>query len=405
MFGLVLGLGACGDKRAGRATANAERPAGSAAPTPPPAPLVTMRCSDATAMPEAKFDEGDFRVHAIPGTDADRDRKEIAGRRKKAIAEISARLDVTEDRIVELWLSPNRAAAAAHGLSAGQTRRARVEVLYLGAPESYERLRYGHEMTHVVTQNLDHDRRHLPLVDEGVAEVFDQSGRDLHRAFAQIIRADGKTVDEALVTPADESTSVKYPKAGSFMKRLFEKNPDPKPFRAFFRDVRVAFRGEIPLDPAGNPLDAAAIDAMLDSALRKSYGLDLASFRAEWKRILEPLVASPTLVSAEDASAIASVLDAREWAVAHHDAAAYRATMDGFYCIPDWDDAKREAVAAEVVAGSRPRARVVEIFDTGLKNFRTAAARVAVEGEGSRTILLEKFPDPIGYRVTGDRPK
>lgn len=357
--------------------------------------LVTMRCADVAPMADATFvetDEGDVRVHAIPGTAADRDRKEIAAKRKAAIAAISASLGVNEDHIIDLWLSPSRAAATAHGLAGGQTRRSRVEVLYLDAPDSYERVQYGHEMTHVVAQHLDFDRQHLPLVNEGVAEMFDQSGRDLHRAFAQAIRVSGKTIAEAIATSEKESVVADYPKGGSFVKRLFERDPSPSSFRAFFRDVRVT----------GQSLDGAAVDAMLDAALQKSYGLDLATFRREWMAILEPLVATPTLVPPEDAAAITTVIETRHRALAERDAPLFRSTMEGFYCTPEWDDAKREAFAVEAVtkpaSSNEAPPQILEILDTGLVNYRTAAARVT-DGQKIRTIVLEKFPDPIGYRI------
>jgi hypothetical protein len=281
---------------------------------------------------------------------------------------------------------------------------ARIEVLYLDEPNTYERVHYGHELTHAVIHQIEPGHRHLKLLEEGIAEALDQSERDLHVVYAQSIRAKKLSVADAVRSVPEDATSPSYPKAGSFVRCLLSQSPDPARFQSFWRQMRVNWKGSTPSGFDGAALDADGIDAMTDVALKTSYGIDLATLRARWKAELERRLSEPPVVpSTEDVAAITKLFAARDAAISSRDASAYRATLDGFYCRDGWLDDERAERSRKEANGAEVASRILEVLDTGIKNYPTVHVRFeerrSEEGRETtteRSAILEKFA--VGYR-------
>jgi len=364
-----------------------------------------MRCTDSDPMTDVELivrDHGRFRVAYLPGTAAERDIDHLVKLREEAMVKIMATLGVVENRKLMLTLSPSRAAAEAHGVAGGRTDPAtgNMEVLYLPDEDTYEHQRYGHELTHAIIHGLDPDHDgHLKLVDEGIAELFDQSGRDLHADFVQDMRMHGEALEKGTEIDDADARVESYPKAGSFMTLLREIDPRAQPFGAFYRAVAVVYKGGTTstLDGRSPP----PIRAMLDSALRAHYGLGLEELRTRWRARLAPYFEKPARgVSTADRAAIEALFSARDDALRRGDARAYRATMEGFYC-DRGTDAVRMGAARRAVAGApQVHSRVRELFDAGVVNYpQVVVAYDEQEGErvtphGAR---VEKFP--VGWRL------
>ncbi|HVH43562.1 MAG TPA: hypothetical protein VM925_14505, partial [Labilithrix sp.] len=198
-----------------------------AAPATPPDPSRTMGVvtdvCDEDPMEHVDFavrEIAPFRIRYLPGTAAERDLVGIAETRRKALQNITRALHVDEPRTLELSFAPNPLAAMAHKIKGGGASPwgGRVMALYLEHPNTYERQRFGHELTHVVGFHLDPDHReHLPIVVEGLAELLDQSGREPHRTFADVLRARGIAPRDAVMLGDRDVEDVDYPKAHSFV--------------------------------------------------------------------------------------------------------------------------------------------------------------------------------------------
>jgi hypothetical protein len=395
---LIVGLLGCGSE--GDASEGSEEGAVRTARDA----LTTMTCApDLKDVAFVERKRGTFRFHFLPGTAAERELDEISTHREDARARIAQTLQIEDAHVIDVFLSPSRGAAKVHGRSFGTTfmREARIEVIYPDDPESYEHKRWGHELTHAIEAILDDSPGNHPnLVDEGLAEYFDQSERDLHLAFAQEIRSSDRSLDEAIRMDAREIDDVKYGKAGSFVRRLFESNRDPERFKAFYRAVGMVWRNGAWKSRSGAALDTAGYELLLDGALRAHYDVDLATFTAQWHDTVAPYLERPaTSVSAEDAAAIKALFAGRDHAVTTGNASAYRATMEGFYC-DQWSDAARMREAERQANGDRVTTFVEEIVDNGLINLPTALVRVREERAGhveTRWSTVEHYG--VGWRV------
>lgn len=412
----LLALGACSQEteRSAEPPAPAAPPsAGGGAdvsPAPGAPPLVTMRCAD--PMRGASFvvhERGRFRLRVLPDTAAEDDLDDIAAKREHAFARITAALAIVEPRTIDLVLSPSRAAADAHGVGAGRAlpERAEIAVLYLDGADSYEKRRYGHELMHVLSHQIDPAHRyHVKILDEGIAEVMDHSGRDSHLAAAQELRATRQVSPEAsleayLTFDDDDVLGARYGKAGSFVKRLLDVDPDPARFRAFYADLWQKWAGDSPFAPDGAELTGAKLNAVVDDALTARYGTDLATFRAGWRSAVQAHLDAPAAtVSAGDRAEIEALFARRDAAISSGDAGGYRATMEAFYCDRVTEEERAE-VAAKAATGAPTRTTVKEILETGIKNYPTVQVSFVEETSGNardRVAWLERFP--VGWRLS-----
>ena len=342
------------------------------------------------AMAAAQFhalERDRVRIEFLPGTAADREAESILARRIDARDRISRALGVHDDRTLVVRLTPSRAAARAHHVEAGVAypEDARIEALYLDGDDSYERVRYGHEVTHVLTWLLDPKHGpHFKLIDEGLAEAFDQSGRDLTAVFANELLATDRTVADATAFNNDDVFGRNYAKAGSFVQMLLALDSDPAKLARFYARCRW-----------DTDFDASGLTARIDANLVAVYGIDLAGFRARWTAALERArERGPVLVSQRDADELSALLAKRDRALAERDPSLLAETTEHFYCS---GSARNRWVLANVPSG---HSTLVRAFDTGIKNYSTAVLVVDKE-IGGRSERVRGYAEhfPTGWRL------
>ena len=346
---------------------------------------------------------GPFNLYYLPGTAAGRDRVEILNKRNSALEIITTALDVEESRIIDIYMTPSRRAAVAHNVESGVSFRAegRIEVLYLDAPDSYEKNQYGHEVTHVVAFHLDPNHYfHLKLIDEGIAEFFDQSGRNFHQGFVQECRAYERDLTDVLQLNEEDIYAYSYPKAASFIQNLFDIDPDPDKFRAFYNGCYMHWSGDRPLAPGGEILDAEKLEEIIDSQLRKHYSITLYQFNEMWLDELMPFLENePLRPSQEDNNEIKYLFAVRDKALSEGNADLYRSTMEGFYCDRVSDKERMEQAERMTSFPSPVQCKVIEVFDMGIKNYPVAVVHYERKIKGENKILrawVEHYP--VGWR-------
>src|SRR5262249_28269880 len=153
----------------------------------------------------------------------------------------------------------------------------------------------------------------------------------------------------------DDVFGRNYARAGSFMQTLLAMDPDPAKLARFYTRSRW-----------DRDIDARGLATWIDANLVAVYGIRFASFRARWTDQLEHAAKlGPVLVSEPDAEELATLLAHRDRALAQHDSALLRATMEGFYCdiTSDLDRSRRVRwVLAHVASG---QSTLVQAFATG----------------------------------------
>ncbi len=378
-----------------------------AAATAPLAALELDSCDEPTFadVPWTVATRGSFRFHYLPGTAAEGDLDLIAERRQRAYDDIRTTLGIRETPVVDAYLSPSRLAARAHHVGVGNARpgQDRYYVIYTGDENAYESVRYGHEITHILTYYLVGPTYSLlPFLSEGVAEYFDQASRDLHEAYAAEL-----AVDSSLHVATFEDVDVRgdaYGRAGSFVQAFVDAYGITglvKLIRATaVRSGSSCFEHDI----EGCIDSARAIDTLMRYAVPEATGDSWRSFKAYWRTTVEDVSSYyDSQVSEADRREIVALIQHADAAMNDSDAAAYRATMEGFYC--DWlDEPARVALAQQIVdSRSDMETTVGPVYVTGQKNYPTAMAIVS-RGNGrwaSFAVLLEHFP--VGWRVTWSR--
>ncbi len=361
-------------------------------------------------VPPTSVQWGRVKVVAPRGMVSERDLMEAARRRDRLYGRLASTLGVVAPAPVEIAFSPNRRAAAHHGWATGRVRpRARrAEVLWPGGPDAYEAKRPGRTLARLLVAQWDDAPAHLPLLAVGLAECFDGSGRDLHRAYARVLTALGEEDDPTRLTEADLA-GRRPAGAGSFVASLLDRHGTGG-LRALWSALAVAPAGGRLYALDGTPLDnVEALERVLDEALRRTVGTRLSEERRAWRRALAPhleaLEAASDSLPAADLEAIAGVLRAYDQAVSRGDLEALRATLDGFYC-DVWDDrARARTLRAELDRAEILETRLLAVRPTGLRNYpevvvhavsrQVAAGRVRYV---PAQFWLERFP--VGWRST-----
>lgn len=375
-----------------------------------PAAFATDQCDDST-FADAVWQTrrtAHFDLHYLPGTAAAADIDDIAASREEAYAAIRVELGLGAEPTLDVYLSPNRRAASAHGLRPGFAFPAadRYEVVYSGEADSYEVTRPGYLMTQVLSAKLAPEGRHqLPILERGLAELLDQSGRDLHDAYAGQIRVAGAPHRSAVELVDDDVRGMRSEAAGSLVQLIVEHH-GMETLLGLLRDTAAPWAQSCYRDASARCIETGAqLAARLDTALERWTGERWNALQRSWmQRLDERLKLAVQPVGAEDLAAVTQLIRGADAAFAARDAEAYRATMDGFYC--GWaDDKKRSETARAIVEdGESVRTQVVAVHPTSVKNFPTMRVEVrrhAADGATStRLVDVEHFP--VGWRVTWD---
>lgn len=378
-------------------------------PANPPTPVATDAC-DEPSFPGATWSSqssAHVTLYYIAGTAADTDSAAILAAREAAFTNIAAALGVTPPGPIAVYLSPNRLAATSNGKGMGNAYPGsdRIEAVYTGAPGSFEMARPGTLMARTLEYYLDTaNPKRIPILSVGLAEVLDQSGRDLHDAYALNLDAAVETRVRVNSFESSDLTGKNVGRAGSLVKFLIDRYG-----MATFLDI---FKATVVTSISGCSLksatygcinSAAALTSMLDGVLTAKTGDSWATVSALWKNAVDAHLASVnTSLPLADRTAIKNLVNLMDQAIETGDPAVYRSTMEGFYC--EWGgDAMRTDIAQRVIdayAGST--ANIVRIYPTGTANFASARAlvrRLDDRGNASlQALYLEKLPQ--GWRVT-----
>lgn len=370
---------------------------------PEPGPLATDLCDDSTYADATwqAYDTEHLTLYYLPGTAAERDIVELSDAREAAYLVAAAELGLAEPASAEVYLSPNRLAAIAHHRGAGVASGpgARVEIIYTGVPGSYEVTQLGHELTHLVTFQVAPG---VPgVLNEGVSELFDASGRDLHRSYANQLSVANETRAAAFELEESDLSGANYGRAGSFARHLHQTLGSER-FAALLREAATESTGGCPRYP-GCDSTIAGLTAMLAELVAQGGGPAWSDVMASWRsRIQAALDLGPERPAEEDQDDIAALVATLDRAMNTDDVALYRSAMEGFYC--EWaDDLVREDIAARAVnAFDGVSSEVVAIYHANRRAFEAAVA-VVLRKERSGAVMpyliyVERFE--VGWRVT-----
>jgi hypothetical protein len=378
-------------------------------PANPPAPVATDACDDPSYPGATWSSQSSAHVTAyyIAGTAAETDAAAILAAREAAYTAISTELGLSVTPTISVYLSPNRLAATANGKSLGNAFPGadRIEAVYTGAPGSFELARPGSLMTRALEYYIDTaNPKRIPILSVGLAEVLDQSGRDLHDAYAQNLHAAVETRVRVNSFESSDVNGKNTGRAGSLVKFLID-HYGMATFLDVFKDTAVASAAGCSLKSTtyGCINSAATLTTMLDGVLTARTGDSWATVSALWKNAVDSHLASVNVqLSLADRNAIRNLINLMDQGIDTHDAAVYRSTMEGFYC--EWGgDAMRSEIAQRTIdayAGSQTQ--FIRGYPTGTANFPTARALIRRVDERNvahqQTLYLEKLPQ--GWRVT-----
>jgi hypothetical protein len=375
---------------------------------PPVEALVTDMCDEPTydTAPWTDHVSSHFWLTFPAGSAPDQDRAAITSRLEAAYTDIRTQLGISEEPTLYVNLSPSRNAANANGMGMGQGWPAyqRYDVVYTGAPESYERTHYGQLLTASLDYYMDSAHRYrASVLATGVAELLDQSGRNLHDAYAKLLVAG--TESRVRIAELDETDvwGNNIGRSGSLVQFLVDRY-GMATFVDMYRQTSVAWSAGCYRNPEYGCVETAAqVTSMLDGVLQQTVGESWSELRPLWQAQVEDALAR--IAGGMDTDTIAeikNVLAVMDKAITIDSAFLYRTTLEGFYC--DWGgDAKRDEIAARAVAAyGTMRTQLLAVYDTGIKNFPTADAYVMRFADSGipmfAKINLEHLPD--GWRVT-----
>ncbi len=371
-------------------------------------PLVTDLCDEPTysGVTWSTFTSAHFTLTFPAGSAPDVEHQQIADRLEQAYTDIRTNLGITAAPLITVNLSPSRVAAQANGKSMGRVwpNLRRYDVVYTGAADSYERVRYGKLLTAVLDYYTDSNNRYrLPVLATGVGELLDQSGRNLHDEYAKLMLSG----DESRVRIAELESSDVYGentgRAGSLVQFLVDRYGMPT-FTDIYRATSVVWNGTCYVHGTGPCLDTpASMTALLDATLVAITGDSWSDVQPLWRAQLDDALARVSAgMSIETNVEVRNLFAVMDRAIATDDVAMYRSTLEGFYC--EWGgDTERAAISDRAVhAYGTTTTHLLGLFDTGTKNFATASAfvmRVADAGLPMfQTIYLEHVP--AGWRIS-----
>jgi hypothetical protein len=371
-------------------------------------PITTDWCDDDTKanVDFLVYSSGSFNLYYLPGTAAERDREDILDKRNSALAYISETLEIQEDRTIDIYMVPNRRCAIAHHIRTGAALpwKAEIQVLYMDHPQTFERIHYGHEVTHVAAYNIDYDHLyHFRIIEEGLAEFFDRSGRNYHQVFVQECFAYKLDLETAIQLNEDDIVCKSYAKAASFIQNLFEISPDADKFKAFHNGCYMFYSwDETPLGPDNQYLNVQKLIQLIDSQLEEHYGITLNQFNNLWLTKLTPLAANgPIYLPAGDINEIQQLFAIRDQAISEGSPGLYRSTMEGFYC-DILTDRERMLIAEQATYELPPvKSNLIEVFDLGIRNYPYALAYFEKNVNGNTETFkayLERYA--VGWRFT-----
>jgi hypothetical protein len=378
-----------------------------------PAPMEAIAadmCDEPTFENETWLDatSDHFTLHFLPGTAADQDQNKIASRLETAYDEIRSALGITAEPHLTVNMSPSRTAAYEFGFGFGRVwgQANRYDVVYTGASDSYEVRRYGQMLTAALDYHLDPANRYRsPVLATGIAEYFDQSGRDLHTAYARQLTAGVESRVRVAELDSKDVTGRNVGRSGSLVKFLIDRY-GMESFVTMYRATAVTWMSSYGCywhGSIGCVSTPERVTSMLDSVLFAETGEHWADMQPAWEATVEAALDHMTTgMAPKPTTEIQNLFKVMDHAINTKDAGAYRTTIEGFYC--DWGgDAARSEIALRAVnAFDNVRTQVLGLYDTEIKNFWTAQAFVMrTDSAGVPTFQMVNLEHvPAGWRVS-----
>ncbi|MDH5674865.1 MAG: hypothetical protein OEZ06_22235 [Myxococcales bacterium] len=382
--------------------------------TPPPSGMELDACDDPTHVNTGLkvYPSRHFRFHYLPTSAAAQDMATLVAARESAYAVIHSALGLEAEPSIDVFLLPSRAAAEARGMEAGglDLTQRRYYTVYDGHQRSAESYRFGRYIAEILAdaaaaEGHGGEGRALPLLRVGLGEYFDQSLRDLHRAYAErlVLGAEGEPSMETL-SDSDVAAEDRA-RAGSLMQELVEAIGLPGVAAMLGATAVHDLIGDDCLqhDSLGCVGDARELRKLLDYGLVSASTERWVQIERDWQGAVEPLLEdSVDEVDLSDWIAIARVIEASTEAINLGDTLAYRQTMDGYYCDLQDEDARMVTAGRAVDTAEVMETEVHSILSTGVVSYPAARAsteRVLADGSVEQVVYeLEHFP--VGWRIT-----
>jgi len=315
--------------------------------------------------------------------------------REGAYAAITAFLGDPGGGKINIKLYPDRSSALSDG-GAGRTTGDDISVVYFAFSPCYEKISYGHELTHALSCRLLGGRHSVPLLAEGLAEYLDQSGRNPHEWLSyksRILAGYGRfKVEEADLAYGPGFSSLSYTRSGSFVKWLVESGGRDK-----FLELYAVTR-EIGLLSGEERLRAFA------DKFSEVYRVPLEDSQAGWNSAVSVFTAKtlPRLPP-EDEAAVRKLFQDQDAAVVAVDSAAFASTYDrlGRKGIRYFDGNLNFYMA------KLRETRVLEVYDLGIKNGRRALARVSRRFSDLTTRKIDYYVEKLedGWKLQNEEWK
>lgn len=336
-----------------------------------------------------------FVFNYVGGSAAARDIARIASDRERAYGVISAFLGAAEGAKIAVTLYPDRESALAGG-GAGSTTGEAVSAVYFAFSPCYEKVSYGHELSHALSWRLLGGRHSVPLLAEGLAEYLDQSGRNLHEWLSYKSRIFGIggpfKVEEADLSYGAGLRSFSYTRSGSFVKWLVESGGREK-----FLELYAAARG-VGLLPAEERAGAFA------DKFSGVYGAALEDSLAGWNAAVSAFDGRelPRL-PARDEAGVRELFAAQDAAVVAADSAAFASTYDRL----GRKEIRYFQGNLNFYMAKLRETRVLEVYDLGVKNGRRALARVSRRFSDLTTRRIDYYAERLedGWKLQSEEWK
>jgi len=345
-------------------------------------------------------------LYALAGTEALTDGPLLLDRHEAAYEVVADAIGLTATPHIDLFVSPNRAAAAERGLDFGFAipGGGRIEAIYDGAPYAYLKQHPGYLVTQSLLGHvLSAEHYALPVLATGLGEHLDQSGRDLHLAYAYdiVTAADGAVIPGEL--SEDDVWGNNFSSAGSLVSFMVERHSQAQ-VMDLIQATAMTWQDEAYYHSDAGYVDTLeSLTGLLADMVPAAMGESWEELRAAWQDQVQATLSAPLPeVTGDDRDAIVNLVGVADAALNGDDANAYRAVMDGFYC-EDLDDEARLGVASDMTqALAEVETQILRIYPTGTRNYPTARV-LATRGQGadggSTTFYdVERFP--AGWRIT-----
>ncbi len=377
-------------------------------PANPPAALATDDCNDPdyAGVDWLSTSSSHFTAYYLPGTAAETDIADILARREAAYSSIRTALGLTSEPTIEIYLSPNHRAAAAHGraINVHSPGQGFYDVIYTGEPDSYERVSPGFHLAPMLDYHLDQSRR-LLILSMGLSEVLDQANRNLHHEYARELVAGMESRVHVSAFERSDINGTNPGRAGSLARFLIDRYG-----MATFVDLLLA--SPTSKTPTCGQFHAtygcidsvAALTTVLDGVLTSVTGEGWATVQPEWDAVVQAARDAANIsVPKVDREAIINLVNVMDQGIVTDDPAIYRSTMDGFYCVARNDVQRLDVATRTVHAFSDTSGGSLRVFPIRRRNY--PAARVMLRRREDRAVginvslTVEKFPS--GWRAVG----